>query len=61
MVRLLPIEELMARGYGSRSTIYRRVKEGKLPRPVKNGALSLWVEGELENFVSSLIAERDAA
>ena len=34
----------------SRSTIYRRIKDGRFPAPVKRGSISLWVFSEVECY-----------
>lgn len=57
-MRLLRLPELLARGLGSRSTIYERMAEGAFPRPVKIGRLNGWVEAEIDAYVEQLIAER---
>lgn len=46
----------------SRATIYRLIKEGNFPSPVKLGArASAWVGAEVDAWIASRIAMRDAA
>ena len=45
----------------SRSEIYRRIVAGDFPRPVKLGErASAWSAAEVDAWISSRIAERDA-
>ena len=46
-VRLLKMPQLTAAGYGSRATIYRRVREGKFPKPIKLGDSIVWREADI--------------
>lgn len=46
----------------SPATIYRRVKAGAFPAPVKIGTrASAWVAAEVDRWVAARIAERDGA
>lgn len=46
----------------SAATVYRKVKEGNFPAPVKLGArASAWVGIEIDRWVAERIATRDAA
>ncbi|WP_341325929.1 AlpA family phage regulatory protein [Methylotuvimicrobium sp. KM2] len=36
------------------------IKEDNLPRPIKIGKISGWVESEIDNWIDSKISERDA-
>lgn len=60
--RLLKLPELMARTALSRSEVYRRVRDDPtFPQPAKLGARSVaWMEAEVDAFVLSQIARRDA-
>ena len=52
--RLLTIGEVMDRCSISRSTIYRMMESGVLPRPVKIGERAVrWYEFEIDDFVAS--------
>jgi len=46
--RLVFIEDLIASGYGSARTIWRRVAEGDLPKPFKYGVKAAWREASIE-------------
>jgi prophage regulatory protein len=62
MVRFVATKELRTR-WGiaySRSQIFRKVKAGSFPEPVKLGAnRSAFVESEIAEWVAARIAERD--
>ncbi|WP_417733410.1 helix-turn-helix transcriptional regulator [Roseovarius sp.] len=44
----------------SKSTAYRMIKQGALPRPVKIGHLAFFSERELQDWIAEKLAERDA-
>jgi len=60
--RLLPLSEVIRRTSKSRSAIYAgmRANPPTFPLPVKDGVSSRWVESEVEAYVRTRIAERDA-
>jgi prophage regulatory protein len=59
ILRLPQVEEATGE---SRSTIYKRISEGRFPRPVKLGAKSVgWVEDGIAAYNEARIAARDAA
>jgi prophage regulatory protein len=43
-----------------RPTIYKLVRAGAFPQPVKVGSASLWVRAEIDDWAQARIAERDA-
>jgi len=46
----------------SGASIYRKVKAGEFPAPVKLGPrASAWVGAEVDTWIAARIAERDAA
>ncbi len=45
---------------GSRATVWRRVADGVLPRPIKFGGLTRWVVSEVEAAIARQVAARDA-
>lgn len=46
----------------SAATIYRRIKGGTFPAPVKTGVrASAWVGTEVDKWIADRIADRDAA
>ena len=47
-VKVLRYNDLTARGYGSRTTIWRNVKDGKLPPPRQIGHRPGWLEHEVD-------------
>jgi prophage regulatory protein len=59
--RLIPLAEVLARVPVCRAYFYELVRQGNAPAPVKIGKRSLWVEAELDAWVDSLAARRDAA
>ena len=61
-MKLLDVDDLHARGirYG-RSQLWRLVRVGKFPQPVKVGpGRNAWVESEIDEFIAGRIAARDA-
>ena len=48
-------KDLEARGYGSRVTIWRKVKEGLFPSPVDDGTgRPFWLHEDIEAWKASL-------
>jgi predicted DNA-binding transcriptional regulator AlpA len=41
----------------SRTTIYRRVQEGKFPAPLKDGRCSLWEESKVRAYADRLLQQ----
>ncbi len=59
--RLVDLDGLRARGITRhRGAIWRDIREGRFPPPIKIGARNYWIEGELDDWVAARIAERDA-
>lgn len=59
---MLKLPDVEAKTGLSRETIYRGGREGWFPRPVKISlAATAWVEGEVEAYLATKIAERDAS
>ena len=47
--RLLRLSEVQTRTALGRSTIYRKMREGSFPKPLKIGARAVrWIESEIE-------------
>jgi prophage regulatory protein len=44
----------------SRVQLWRMVKAGTFPEPIKIGHRNAWVEHEVDSYIEKLIAERDA-
>jgi prophage regulatory protein len=60
MRRLLDYEGLAGKGIKySRGHIWRLIKAGRFPKPVKIGDRNTWVESEIDDLIEKLIAERD--
>ncbi|WP_213434068.1 MULTISPECIES: helix-turn-helix transcriptional regulator [Lysobacteraceae] len=64
-LKFLRLPEVQARTGCSRSTIYLKISDGTFPRPTRLGGGSCrsvaWVESEINEWLRSRIAERDAA
>ena len=59
-MRLLSRDDLVARGISlNKATIWRKLKAGEFPRPVKVGNRLAWVEGEIDEYIAGLVAKRD--
>jgi len=56
---LLKLAEVQKRTALSRSSIYAKVASGTFPRPVKQGASSVWVDTEVQAWIDALISSRD--
>ena len=53
-VRLLTREEVEARTRLSRSAIYRKMRDGSFPVPLKIGARAVrWQDAEIEDFIAT--------
>jgi len=57
LMRLVEVEEAVC---VKTTTIYKWMKEGKFPKPIKMGFVSLWVRAEVESWIQQRIAVRDA-
>jgi predicted DNA-binding transcriptional regulator AlpA len=44
----------------SKSTLWRRVADGTVPRPVKIGGMSRWLQSEIKAVIEHAITQRDA-
>lgn len=42
-----------------RTTLYELIASGELPKPVKLGSRSLWLQSDIERFVAKKVAERE--
>lgn len=62
--KLIAISELkLAKGVDySRSQIYRKIKGGSFPRPIRLGANRIaFVEKEIDAWIASLVEARDSS
>lgn len=57
LMRLVEVEEAVCL---KTTTIYKWMKEGKFPKPIKMGFVSLWVRAEVESWIQQRIVARDA-
>ena len=55
---LLPLRRVCDRIGLHRATVYRMMATGEFPTPVKIGTRSLWVESEVQAWISARIADR---
>lgn len=53
-IQLLRLPEVLKIYPVSRPTLYRRIRDGKFPRPYKDGVCSLWDEREVMEVSSQL-------
>lgn len=61
-MQLLDYEGLKAKGINfSRPHLWRLVRSGALPAPLKIGMRNVWVEREIDDYIERKIAERDSA
>lgn len=60
--RLLPMRAVRDQVALHPATVYAMVKAGEFPRPIKMGRRSLWVESEVQAWITERIKEsREAA
>jgi prophage regulatory protein len=62
-MKLLDYQSLRAKGFPySRTHLWRLVKVGKFPKPVKlgDGARNAWVEEEIDALIAERMAARDS-
>ena len=53
-MRVLRLDEVVARVGLSKSTLWRYIKEGYFPKPIKLGPRATgWIEQEIEDWISS--------
>lgn len=59
--RVLRLPEVFRKTGLKRDTIYRKVREGTFPKPLKlSERASGWLEVEVDRWVADLAAKRDA-
>jgi predicted DNA-binding transcriptional regulator AlpA len=65
MIAFLDIRAVCCKIGGSRpvdpSTVYRKVKAGILPKPIKLGRVARWREDEIDEVLHDLASARDQA
>lgn len=57
-LKLIRLPEVMTKTGLARPTIYRAVAAEKFPKPVKFGAATAWVLGEVDSWIQARMAER---
>jgi prophage regulatory protein len=57
-LRLPAVQKRVALG---RTAIYKLIKEGKFPQPVKQGTSSAWPECEIDAYQARVMSERPAS
>lgn len=50
-VKLLKLKEVIELGVGSKTTIYKLLKENKFPKPIKCGTHNRWVLSDIQNWI----------
>ncbi len=58
MPEYLTFAQLQKRVPLSRTWIYKQIRAGRFPRPIKFGAKSLWVLREVEDYLRERAADR---
>lgn len=59
--RLLSVKETAQTLGCSVATVWRRVADGTISKPVKIGGMTRWPESEITALIESVKAEREAA
>ncbi len=54
-IRLLKIEDVKERLQIGTTYLYELVKQGKLPKPVKQGRSSFWKYQDIKKYIDSLV------
>lgn len=59
-IRLIPITTVVDRCGVCKATVYRRLQDpaSGFPRPTKHGRRTLWVESEVNAFLTRLVGAR---
>ena len=50
-IQWLTTKETMTLAQTSRTTMYKQIKEGKFPQPIKIGKKSLWIKSEINDWI----------
>jgi prophage regulatory protein len=56
--RFLRLKDVLARVPVSRATLYRAMDRGEFPKTVRLGSCSMWVAGEVDEWVKRAVADR---
>lgn len=57
--RLLRLPQVLDRVGLKKTALYERIRDGKFPRPAKQGSANVWPEDEVEAYVERVIQSRD--
>lgn len=61
-MRLLDLDALAGKGIQFSDThIWRLVRAGQFPKPVKIGNRNHWVEAEIDKYIADKLTQRDGA
>lgn len=60
MERLLSVKAVCTALDMHRATLYRKIKAGEIPQPLKDGPRSKWPESEIQPYIERLKAQRAA-
>ncbi|WP_419609473.1 helix-turn-helix transcriptional regulator [Thiolapillus sp.] len=52
-IQWLTTKETMTLAQTSRTTMYKKIKAGEFPQPIKIGKKSLWVESEIKDWIKN--------
>lgn len=55
---LLKLSQVLKRTSLGKTSIYKLVKQGAFPRPLKVGNASLWIDQEISNWIVELMTNR---
>lgn len=58
LIRLAEVKKIIPL---SGPTIYRRIKDGKFPAPIKDGRCSLWDESKVREYAAQLLQRQQPA
>lgn len=57
-MKLLTIEDVMKLNIGKRTTLWKKVRDGKFPKPIKLGDASSspirWYESDIQDYIRNL-------
>ena len=58
--KILRFHQVLEQTGEKRTTIYRKIAEGRFPKPIKLGPrASGWLSDEIDAYIAQLVAERD--
>lgn len=54
---LLPLSAVKSRVGMGKTKIYEQIKVGEFPKCIKNGRTSVWIESEIDEWISQTITQ----